>query len=914
MLPRIRDSPARSVDFPDFPTPAGQAVFPNGSGIALTVGSDLNGPAVDVWDSSDPTTPGQFLTRFSLPVPALGVAIGEGIGFIADGSAGLQVVNYLPFDTKGVPPIVSISSPINGSSAPEGSSIPITVAASDDVQLRNVQILVNGQIVANEVSAPFDTTVIAPSLASGATSVSIQAQATDTGGNTSLSNVLTYSLIKDTTPPTVVGVDPPAGAKRGASLKTVRISFSKPLDATKVTAANFSVLDSTGSTVPLTNISLLANGLVVELAFNPLAVGNYQLVINAPAVTDRAGNPLGQANVVSDFTIVTATIQWINPAGGSWNDQNNWDLGRVPGTNDTVLIDVPGNATITYGQGNTTIQGLLSEDAFTLAGGTLTVTGTVEVDNTFTIVGGTLADATVLAGTGDAGQSGTVIGFSGTSKLDGVILDGDVSLGPYSVIQVANGLTLNATASLNGLDPHLEFLTGATQQLVGTGTVDFNSTPDENGQFAQLVIDGTTTLTIGSGVTLHGGYGEIGIRNGSGTATLINQGTTAADVSARYLINQPDAFTNQGTVEAINGGTLYDNAATWTNHGTVSASGSSSLTQLNGNWSSSGKVQAVSSGLVQMEGTSTSTGLAVVLAGGGQIQLDSVMDNTGNTLSVDTSGGSFTVTGGSITGGTIMGPSGTVIGVYGTTKLDGVTLDVDVSVVGLYSQYSVLQVADGLTLNATVSLSGDDPSLEFLTGAAQQLVGTGTVDFNSPDGNGSAQLVIDGTTTLTIGSGVTLHGGYGEIGIRNGSGTATLINQGTIAADVSARYLIIQPDAFTNQGTVEAINGGTLYVNAATWTNPGTVSASGSSSLTQLNGNWSSSGKVQAESSGLVQMEGTSTSTGLAVEMAGAGQIQLDSVMDNTGNTLSVDTSGGSFTFTGGSITGGTIMGSVRDR
>ena len=42
--------------------------------------------------------------------------------------------------------------------------------------------------------------------------------------------------------------------------------------------------------------------------------------------------------------------------------------------------------------------------------------------------------------------------------------------------------------------------------------------------------------------------------------------------------------------------------------------------------------------------------------------------------------------------------------------------------------------------------------------------------------------------------------------------------------------------------------------------------------------------------------------------MAGAGQIQLDSVMDNTGNTLSVDTSGGSFTFTGGSITGGNLI------
>jgi hypothetical protein len=37
------------------------------------------------------------------------VAIGEGIAFVADGTSGLQVVNYRSFDTLGVPPTITIT-------------------------------------------------------------------------------------------------------------------------------------------------------------------------------------------------------------------------------------------------------------------------------------------------------------------------------------------------------------------------------------------------------------------------------------------------------------------------------------------------------------------------------------------------------------------------------------------------------------------------------------------------------------------------------------------------------------------------------------------------------------------------------------------------------------------------------------
>jgi hypothetical protein len=116
----------------------------------------------------------QFITRFPFPQPALGVAIGEGIAFIADGSGGLQVLNYLPLDTTGVPPTATITLPAStvvgtGSDGNpevvEGSTLTIQPTVDSNVQVRNVELLVNGNVVQNAVSFPFDLTTILPTLA-----------------------------------------------------------------------------------------------------------------------------------------------------------------------------------------------------------------------------------------------------------------------------------------------------------------------------------------------------------------------------------------------------------------------------------------------------------------------------------------------------------------------------------------------------------------------------------------------------------------------------------------------------------------------------------------------------------------------------------------------------------------------------
>jgi hypothetical protein len=65
--------------------------------------------------------------------------------------------------------------------------------------------------------------------------------------------------------------------------------------------------------------------------------------------------------VLEDRT-TPATITWTNPAGGAWNDANNWDLGRTPLPDDNVVIrDLGFDAVIDHDAGQDTVQSVSSQ-------------------------------------------------------------------------------------------------------------------------------------------------------------------------------------------------------------------------------------------------------------------------------------------------------------------------------------------------------------------------------------------------------------------------------------------------------------------------------------------------------------------------------------------------------------------------
>ncbi len=291
----------------------GTAVVANGSGLGLLAGA-LNFvfggfTAVDVVSLTDPTNTYNFLTRFNLPAAPNSVAIAGGIAYVADDTSGLQVVNFVPFDTNGVAPTVSISTPAAdadtatpGLQVVEGATLPVQANVADDVQVRNVELLVNGQVVSNDLSFPFDLSAIAPSIAASGTTFTIQVRATDTGGNVGLSNVLTVGLVRDTFAPTVTDFVPPTNSSQIEPIQVVQVRFSEPMAAGTVTPGTIRVRDSAGTFLTPTDFQLRVNDQLAQLTFPALLTGSYQIVVSG-GVTDRAGNRLGASDVISPFTL-----------------------------------------------------------------------------------------------------------------------------------------------------------------------------------------------------------------------------------------------------------------------------------------------------------------------------------------------------------------------------------------------------------------------------------------------------------------------------------------------------------------------------------------------------------------------------------------------------------------------------------
>ncbi len=186
-------------------------IVTNGNGLgfaAVSPNQAFDGPHhVSLYDVSDPNITNSVITEFPTPGVARAVTIYNGIGYVADDNAGMQVVNYLAYDAQGVPPSVTITSPSNGDSVEEGSSVRVRVNATDDVQVRNVEFYVDNELVKTDGNHSFEATLPMGTGKAGDVVV-IEVRASDTGGNASFSDPVVLNLTPDSTPPRVGSVFP----------------------------------------------------------------------------------------------------------------------------------------------------------------------------------------------------------------------------------------------------------------------------------------------------------------------------------------------------------------------------------------------------------------------------------------------------------------------------------------------------------------------------------------------------------------------------------------------------------------------------------------------------------------------------------------------------------------------------------
>jgi hypothetical protein len=291
-------------------------VVANGSGQALLVGSIPGAGTAGtllLMDVTDPENTFDFVTRIDLPDVAASAAIASGIGLIADGFAGLVVVNYLSFDSNGQPPIVTATvevidadGDLPGVQVFSGTMIPVRVQIVDDVQVQRAELLVNGGVVASDVSFPFD--FFATSFGGATGTLSLQARAVDTGGNVAVSELIVLDVIPDLVPPTITLLEPTDQEIFTAELgrQIVRLRFSEPLDQTMLTPSTFQLRDSLGTLLAPTSMTAREVGRVVQLTYAPFTAGNYSLAVEADQVVDLAGNRLA-ADVTTDFTVTADT-------------------------------------------------------------------------------------------------------------------------------------------------------------------------------------------------------------------------------------------------------------------------------------------------------------------------------------------------------------------------------------------------------------------------------------------------------------------------------------------------------------------------------------------------------------------------------------------------------------------------------
>src|SRR5262249_4195026 len=148
-----------------------------------------------------------------------------------------------------------------------------------------------------------------------------------------------------------------------------------------------------------------------------------------------------------------------------------------------------------------------------------------------------------------------------------VVLDADLAIGSDAIVSVAEGLTLNGTATLTNR-ARLDFAGTEALSTAGHGTI--NLLGDPNTTCVRETVGGAT-LTIGRGVTTTGpggGVGYSGYWGGPSNIAVVNQGVIGANAAGGGLPLTGASWTNAAgaTIQATGGGTTGINAASFTNN------------------------------------------------------------------------------------------------------------------------------------------------------------------------------------------------------------------------------------------------------------------------------------------------------------------------------------------------------------
>ncbi len=243
-----------------------------------------------------------------------------------------------------------------------------------------------------------------------------------------------------------------------------------------------------------------------------------------------------------------AAVAWDGEAGDNqWHTPSNWSTNTVPGVDDDVTIDVAGTPTVQFtgAAGARSVRSLVSNEALNVTGGTLAVTTTATLGAAMTVSGGTLVGWAWDVANGS-------LSFSGSSAaLSGMTITGNFSVsGTNTRISIANGLTLNGTATISGSSAAMMFV-GGTQTFAGNAVVALVGTGTK-----YLTAENGAVVTIESSVLVRGGNAFLAsgqFIGGSGQFVL--RGQVSSDIVSQTITLSASTITSDGgTLSVANGG------------------------------------------------------------------------------------------------------------------------------------------------------------------------------------------------------------------------------------------------------------------------------------------------------------------------------------------------------------------------
>ena len=295
-------------------------IVANGSGLGIAAVDQnlaLDGPNdISLYDLRDTNSPPAFLTTFPTPGIAFAASIYNGLAYVADGVAGMQVVNYVAYDSKGLPPTIQLDasflfSTLTNGVAEEGKIVRVTARVTDDVQVRNVEFYLDGVRVATDGNFPFEHRFFTPRIAPARNSFRVRARASDTGGNFTWGDEINVALTVDATAPIMGRTSPQWGSVSDTNVSSVIAFFNEPIDPASVTGNSFRLFATgsdnrvaTSDDIPVPGqISYLPGlaGAILSFA-SPLAPGLYRMVLST-GIVDRVGNAMANERA-GNFGIV----------------------------------------------------------------------------------------------------------------------------------------------------------------------------------------------------------------------------------------------------------------------------------------------------------------------------------------------------------------------------------------------------------------------------------------------------------------------------------------------------------------------------------------------------------------------------------------------------------------------------------